>query len=369
MNDDITSGFVGEDLPVRDQTLQGIRELYVSKSGYSRLFRCEQYGKLHILKALQPVYVGSSFHEQALQKEFAIGYELEHPHICRTIGWKTLPELGHCILLEYVDGITLKDFMEQGLLTPELARKFITELCSALQYLHSKQIIHRDLKPSNLLITHNGHHVKLIDFSLSDCDDYEILKLPAGTRYYMAPEALQGGVTLDLRADIFSLGVMIGEMATLLNDKQLAAVSRKCTQRKREKRYASAAEIVSALQRKPKLSYRSGMVAAAVVLVLLGVGYWFGHPAQSGENIPLPVYGNCALTDGCRRMIAQERIRLNRLGANHRPTSADSVRFMQQLQDIFDTQYPLPAQRETVHYRQAWQRVLKEARTLYPAQD
>ena len=92
-----------------------------------------------------------------------------------------------CILLEYVDGVTLKEFMQHGKLTRPVAVKIINELCSALQYIHSKQIVHRDLKPDNILITHNGNNVKLIDFSLSDCDDYDVLKLPAGTRYYLAP--------------------------------------------------------------------------------------------------------------------------------------------------------------------------------------
>lgn len=133
--------------------------------------------------------------------------------------------------------------MQHGKLTLPLAIKIITELCSALQYIHSKQIVHRDLKPSNILITHNGNNIKLIDFSLSDCDDYDVLKLPAGTRYYLAPEIFQSGTSLDLRADIYSLGVIIGEMATLLKDKHLAAISRKCTRQKRDKRYASATEV------------------------------------------------------------------------------------------------------------------------------
>lgn len=152
------------------------------------------------------MYEGTVFYEQALKKEFNIGYQLEHPHICRTLGWESVPSIGCCILLEYVDGVTLKEFMQHGKLTRPVAVKIINELCSALQYIHSKQIVHRDLKPDNILITHNGNNVKLIDFSLSDCDDYDVLKLPAGTRYYLAPEMLQPDVSLDLRADIYSLG-------------------------------------------------------------------------------------------------------------------------------------------------------------------
>ena len=57
-------------------------------------------------------------------------------------------------------------------------------------YIHAKQIVHRDLKPSNIMITHNGNHVKLIDFGLSDNDDFALLKQPAGTPGYISPEQI-----------------------------------------------------------------------------------------------------------------------------------------------------------------------------------
>ena len=159
----VTSGFVDEGMFAAGEQFSNVREFYSSASGYSRLFRCERYGKVHVLKALQPFYVNSVLHEQALRKEFNIGYQLEHPHICHTLGWEQVPGLGNCILMEYIDGVTLKELMEQGRLTDALAYKIIGELCDALSYLHQKQIIHRDLKPANILITHNGNNVKLID--------------------------------------------------------------------------------------------------------------------------------------------------------------------------------------------------------------
>lgn len=266
---EVSSGFIDADVQSGEQSFSNLTEVYVSVSGYARLFRCQRYNRLHILKALKPEYIGSDFYEQALRKEFDIGYQLEHPHICRALGWETLPELGHCIVLEYIDGITLKEVMQRGLLTPELARKFITELCSALHYLHGKQIVHRDLKPENILVTHNGHNVKLIDFGLSDCDDYDALKLPAGTRYYLAPEALKLGQPLDLRADIYSLGIIIGEMSESLKDKKLAAVSRRCTRRKPAERYASALEVSRSVQEKSVFLRRYRILAAGMALLLV----------------------------------------------------------------------------------------------------
>ena len=75
----------------------------------------------------------------------------------------------------------------------KLSRKIVSQLCDVLEYIHSKQVIHKDLKPENILITHNGQNVKLIDFGLSDSDDYAPLKFHAGTQAYAAPELLSGG--------------------------------------------------------------------------------------------------------------------------------------------------------------------------------
>lgn len=292
---EVSSGFIDADVQSGEQSFSNLTEVYVSVSGYARLFRCQRYNRLHILKALKPEYIGSDFYEQALRKEFDIGYQLEHPHICRALGWETLPELGHCIVLEYIDGITLKEVMQRGLLTPELARKFITELCSALHYLHGKQIVHRDLKPENILMTHNGHNVKLIDFGLSDCDDYDALKLPAGTRYYLAPEVLKPGQPLDLRADIYSLGIIIGEMAESLEDKKLAAVSRRCTRRKPAERYASALEVSRSVQEKPVFLRRYRILAAGMALLLVVGGALYISRRSGKAPVALPVYDNYSL--------------------------------------------------------------------------
>lgn len=361
--EEITSGFVGEDLFPGERMFSDIREIYSSASGYNRLFRCERYGRLHILKTLQTDYVGNGFYEQALRKEFNIGYQLEHPHICRTLGWEQVPGLGRCILLEYIDGLTLKEFMEQGKLTGTLARKLIVELCSALQYLHSKQIIHRDLKPCNILITHNGNNVKLIDFSLSDCDDYDVLKIPAGTRCYLAPEVLQSGTMPDLRADIYSLGVVIGEMATVLKDRKLAAVSRKCTQRKREKRYASASEIVAVLEKKTRPAYWYAATFAVAVTVGV-VGYSEVFTSDESELVTFPVYGNSSGNERCRRILADEQIRLHRQKRNTTTAGAseqDSIRLMNRLKAALDAEFPLAVQRRSENYRKQWERLQQEA--------
>lgn len=364
-SDSVTSGFIREEAVHDGSHYRELQEVYVSASGSNRLFRCERYGRIHILKTLQARYAGSDFYEQALRKEFNIGYQLEHPNICRTLGWEQHPELGRCILLEYIDGITLKEFMEQGKLTRPLACKIVTELCNALHYLHSKQIVHRDLKPSNILITHNGNNVKLIDFSLSDCDDYDILKLPAGTRYYLAPEVLQPDAPLDLRADVYSLGIILGEMATLLGNKRMAAVSRRCTQRKPERRYSSVEEVSAALVA-PVLLLRRWLWSTAVVgvLALLGAGTSYYY---SSRPRAFPVYGNVPYSEACRQLLHEERIR--RMKASDSSASdtrqADSLQLMNRLRQALNSEFPLPLQQQSPTYRKVWENVEREAASLF----
>lgn len=292
----VSSGFIDGTAQTGECLFTDLQEMYVSASGYERLYCGRRYGRLHILKALKPGCAGHPFYEDALRKEFALGYRLEHPNIVRVLGWETLPELGHCIFMEYIDGVTLREWMDQGRLTADGAAKFIRELCSALVYLHGRQIVHRDLKPENILITRNGSNVKLIDFGLSDSDDYDALKQPAGTRYYMAPEALLPGGQLDCRADIYSLGIIMGEMAERLKDRRLAAVSRKCTRRNPADRYASATDVAKALDGTG--GHRRLLVWGLVAGILLLGGAYAAYrhgKAINSRPVTFPVYGNYSL--------------------------------------------------------------------------
>lgn len=355
-----SSDFITSDVPQTEQRLfANLHEIHISPSGYNRILMGERYGKLHIIKTLQNCYQEEPFYQRVLYKEFNIGYQLEHPNICRTLGWENITGIGQCIIQEYIDGITLKALLEKGSLTQELARKIIIELCEALQYLHKKQIVHRDLKPSNILITHNGNNVKLIDFGLSDCDDYDILKLPAGTRYYLAPEILTPGTPLNSRSDIYSLGIILGEIASLLNDKQLASISQKCTQRIPEKRYASVTEIIDKLKGNNRQSWTTSpkILLSALVFIILSIGC-FLHFANTQQPYPsYPVYGETTiLSRNLRTILAGEKLRLK--------TPEDSLRITRRLKVALDEEYPLPTQKKSQTYRLQWEKVQEEISRL-----
>lgn len=304
-----SSGFIGTDIPTENEMLfTEIEILDVPSAGYTRIYQCRRYGKTHILKALHPSYRGMEPYETLLRKEFEIGYQLEHPHICHTLGWEHTAEIGNFILQEYIDGITLGEFIHQGKLTELLARKFITEICEALHYIHSKQVIQRDLKPDNILVTHNGQNVKLIDFGLADRDDYVIGRIPAGTQAYIAPELFQKDATWDVRTDIYSLGVIISEMGEVLHDRILWSISQKCMQADCEKRYPNVDVLMMDINRKkPRLVYWIGSTVVCILvsaLIIWGAGL-FSVNRITEDN--LRTYGNSSLS-----VSSQEELFINK---------------------------------------------------------
>ena len=262
-----------------------ITQCYVSISGHTRLFTATKYGKRYMLKCLKADFLYTPVYRQALSKEFEIGQQLEHPFICRTIGMEEIAPLGTTIVMEYVDGDNLQSLIHKHQLTAELAHKITHQLMDALEYMHNKQMIHRDLKPSNIMVTHNGQNVKLIDFGLSDSDSFTVLKLPAGTSGYIAPEQLMPGAKSEPRADIYSLGMVIHDMAEETGDKELQRIADIATSRDLEMRPKSIAALRAAISAststpRPAITLLSVLIA----LLLFAIGFTYYHRQQQAAT-------------------------------------------------------------------------------------
>ncbi|RHG29816.1 serine/threonine protein kinase, partial [Segatella copri] len=196
--------------------------------------------------------------------EFDILISLQHPNIVSAYSMEEIPEMGTCIVMEWIDGITLEHW--SGRKTE--GEDIFLQLLDAVHYIHAKQIVHRDLKPSNIMITHNGNHVKLIDFGLSDTDDFTILKQPAGTPGYISPEQIVSQQA-DIRNDIFSIGCILEK---ILPSKPYTAIIKRC-KAPIAQRYANVDELKADFMAR-RNSHPSGIkriaIAALVCIILLG---------------------------------------------------------------------------------------------------
>ena len=224
-----------------DSASNDLELIHTSKDGFNELYRICKSGRFFVYKALKKEYRGNLMYEDMLTKDFNIGFSLTHSGLCQYFAKISHPEIGNCIVMEWIDGCTLEELIVSGNIDKPLAGKIICEICDALGYMHRRQVIHRDLKPENILITHNGQNVKIIDFGLSDADSFAAFKTPAGTRIYASPELL-AGEPIDNRSDIWSLGVIIGETHTYYRN-----VAARCLLRDREKRLASAEDVKRAV--------------------------------------------------------------------------------------------------------------------------
>ncbi len=220
-----------------------VRLLCSTPGGVAELYTATRYGRRYILKGLKSEYRNDPVYALALVKEFEIGIALEHPHIRRTLGLESVEGLGKVIVMEYIDGSTLKELIDSGKLEFLAARDLLAQIAQALDYMHDKQIFHRDLKPSNILVTRGSAAVKIIDFSLSDSDDSIVLKNPAGSMKYMAPElcGMQGAPSP--ATDIYSLGVIMKEIAAVTGDDDMAYIAKKFMCQNPDKRPKSLSAI------------------------------------------------------------------------------------------------------------------------------
>jgi len=161
---------------------------------------------------------GANFAERFNREARALA-RLNHPNIVAVYEFGHVEGL-HFFLMEYVDGANLRQLEKAARLAPREALQLIPQICDALQYAHDEGVVHRDIKPENVLVDRKGR-VKIADFGLAKIlgRDAESLRLTdegqvMGTPHYMAPEQVARPLTVDHRADIYSLGVVLYEMLT-----------------------------------------------------------------------------------------------------------------------------------------------------------
>ena len=174
------------------------------------------------LKFLPDEYADDPDAERRFQREADTIAQLNHPNIC-TIYEIDRAEGRAFIAMECVEGLNLKTYMSRNQLSTGAIVEIAMQIAAALGSAHAKGIVHRDIKPGNIVVSSEGQ-VKVLDFGLArrfmtpdtqelGPDGSTIPGRPMGTANYMAPERILQ-LPLDPRSDLFSLGVVIFEMAT-----------------------------------------------------------------------------------------------------------------------------------------------------------
>ena len=156
--------------------------------------------------------------EERFTREARTMAQLNHPNVVSVYDFGHREDL-YYLIMEFVDGVNLRQTIEAGELDPHEALALVPHICSALQYAHDKGVVHRDIKPENILIDRNGT-IKIADFGLAKLMGNEGSRRLTGTRqvmgtpHYMAPEQIENPAAVDHRADIFALGVVFYELLT-----------------------------------------------------------------------------------------------------------------------------------------------------------
>ena len=257
---DLNSGFIEEDNINIANQFSNFELIHNSKNGYSELYKAKRYGKWYVIKSLTDKEKDNPRYQSLLEKEFDIAIQLSHQNVVQTVSFEEIPQLGLCIVQEFIDGITWNDFFSKNNISKKETFRIIGELCDALTYIHNKQIVHRDIKPNNILITRDGHHVKLIDFGLADKDDFDILKEPAGTTAFASPEQ-QKRNKIDNRSDIYALGKIIQDVS--YQSLKIRKIIKRCLEENPEKRFRSALDV------KKKLNSKTDIIILIITLLLI----------------------------------------------------------------------------------------------------
>ncbi len=279
MDNGSTSDFVALDSVDISEHFSEMEE--IPTKGFNVLVRAKRLGQWWMLKGLKSEYRQNLAYQELLSKEYDILARVQHPDIIAVESIEDVDGYGRCIVMEWVDGETLAEWLERPHRSRD-KRKLMGQLLDAVEYVHRCQVVHRDLKPSNIMVTRNGQHVKLIDFGLADTDNYAVFKQPAGTAGYISPEQLSDS-TPDSRNDIYSLGSIILAMHL---GWPYRLVAHKC-QRKIGKRYADVASLRKGLSWVRRYQHIVCILSLVCVL-LLGASFtyrqWAG-PRQSFDVV------------------------------------------------------------------------------------
>ena len=252
----------------------------IGSGGMSEVYKakCHKLNRLVAIKVLKSEFTSDATFVSKFKMEAQAAAGLSHPNIVNIYDVVDEGDI-HFIVMELVEGITLKSYItKKGHLDVKEAIGIAIQVASGIEAAHEQHIIHRDIKPQNMLISMDGK-VKVADFGIARAVSSQTMNAATvvGSVHYISPEQARGGYS-DERSDLYSLGITMFEMVTghvpfegdntvtvalahleepmpdprTLNpdvSPSLARIILKCTEKRPERRYPSAAAVISDLRR------------------------------------------------------------------------------------------------------------------------
>ena len=305
--DSSTSGYLLDSFEGISRQFTDVTILNTSKVNI--VAKAKRYGRWWLLKGLNKQVANETAYIQRLRKELELLMQLEHHFVVSTVGLEIVEDLGNCIVMEYVEGTTLKEWLREKH-TYKDRKRIAIQLGEAVDYIHTKGIVHRDLKPENIIITKNGNNVKLTDFGLADSCSYAILKQPAGTPQYMSPEQMQTAVA-DVRNDIYSLGIVYSEMNLGYGFQHII---RRCL-KPIELRYQNVSELRTAIRKQERIT--AIFAWSAIVLLVVVAAFIIVTQTLRISELRQQMSHNKQEQIGIQETVSSLNDSLNRLTATH----------------------------------------------------
>lgn len=250
----------------------------VYQSAHHNVYKIKINNRWMFLKRIVTSQKNNPVYIENLQREFEIGFNLDHPGIVTYYNYGNDRE-GNYLLTEFIEGEMLREYSARQKPLLEFIHQFIVQLLDILSYLQQRNIYHLDLKPENILIPVKNQQIKLIDFGFAHSDMYT--KIPSGTMNYAAPEMFSNPKVCNAASDIYSVGVILLELFTRTTDRanlskiplHYRKIITRCLAEKQEDRFQQYEELKQVFNKAKKR--KSLFLLIPIVIFLLGVSGLF----------------------------------------------------------------------------------------------